>query len=622
MSALISLSGAGEADAYVRNRQRYLDALKGNEKAEFTRLRVMFVGQGKAGKSATVRSILGKKFNEEWDSTVGADVSESVISGSKWGDSKDKIDFASALAVKMMNRHKEMKSSSPKRIEKSPVVAPLPSSSKTEMNNTETTKGDQLQNKGHKRNSSVKNDQPKKRPQEDIIREYDEELILEAHERKNDLALSLWDFGDQEVFYTMHHIFLTKTGIYVLVFDMRELLELVTREEAKKYLRFWLRSINMHAPQAPLLLVGTFCAEIQSEIRGVDRIRGVDKILRELSKQFTSQIVANDNLVFFPIDNREKLNIQELRKAIEFTARNDRAMKQEVSIRWMAFLDELLSHKKSKSYLTMNGDVSHIASKFGLSRQEQEMALGLFHERGLIIHLTATETLRNIVIIKPQWIIDALGKVIRDSSIHVDISEYERDGLLDDAQLLFEEGIASRDLLGYLWNYDQTEFFIDLMKRTMLMSDYRNDCFLIPSLLKENKDMGAVDTRCVVDFSTTFLPHGVFQRLVCLCVEYVSRKTSFDDSIRMNKNCATFPAFAGQEVELVEDPSQQAILVSSSDVEKVIPIISSMLLKINGNVMGGRLKWKVLIDGKAFQPEKAVEVESPTLDLDVFLESL
>ena len=238
---------------------------------------------------------------------------------------------------------------------------------------------------------------------------------------------------------------------------------------------------------------------------------------------------------------------------------NDPAMKQEVSIRWMAFLDELLSHKKSRSYLTLNGDVSNIANKLGLSKQEQEIALTLFHERGLIIHLTATETLRKIVIIKPQWVIDALGKVIRDSTIHVDMPQYERDGLIEDAQLLFNKGIASRDLLGYLWNYDQTEFFIDLMKRTMLMSDYHQDNFLIPSILKENKDMGDVDTRCVIDFSATFLPHGVFQRLACLCVEYIARKDAFGDSVRMRKNYARFSDFAGQEVELVEEPSRQAI---------------------------------------------------------------
>ena len=80
------------------------------------------------------------------------------------------------------------------------------------------------------------------------------------------------------------------------------------------------------------------------------------------------------------------------------------------------------------------------------------------------------------------------------------------------AELLFEEGIASRDLLGYLWNYDQTEFFIDLMKRTMLMSDYHQDRFLIPSLLKENKDMGAVDTKCaLLIFLQLFYPMGYFK---------------------------------------------------------------------------------------------------------------
>lgn len=185
----------------------------------------------------------------------------------------------------------------------------------------------------------------------------------------------------------------------------------------------------------------------------------------------------------------------------------------------------------------MQGDVGKATKKLGLSGQEQEMALEFF-ERGLTIHLTATVTLRNVVIIKSQWLIDALGKVIRDSSIHVRQENFQKFGLEKDAKTLFEEeeGIASRDLLEHLWYNDRTEFLIDLMKRTMLMSNYGKDKFLIPSLLKKRDDAKLSNSACLFNFSETFLPHGLFQRLVCLCVEYVERTRKEDDSIVICKS--------------------------------------------------------------------------------------
>eukprot|EP00510_Aplanochytrium_minuta_P007483 CAMPEP_0184038134 /NCGR_PEP_ID=MMETSP0955-20130417/45027_1 /TAXON_ID=627963 /ORGANISM="Aplanochytrium sp, Strain PBS07" /LENGTH=66 /DNA_ID=CAMNT_0026326613 /DNA_START=184 /DNA_END=384 /DNA_ORIENTATION=- len=65
-------------------------------------------------------------------------------------------------------------------------------------------------------------------------------------------------------------------------------------------------------------------------------------------------------------------------------------------------------------------DVYDLAIKFGLSTQG-DSALQLFHEQGLIIHLTVSETLQNITMIKPRGLIDSLAKVNCDPGIHVDV---------------------------------------------------------------------------------------------------------------------------------------------------------------------------------------------------------
>src|SRR5438128_2473242 len=79
----------------------------------------------------------------------------------------------------------------------------------------------------------------------------EEQGCFEAKGKKR-ILLSLWDFGGQCVFYTMHSAFLTRYGVYCLVFKLTEFQTQEKTEEAIKYLLFWLRSVQMHAPDAPL----------------------------------------------------------------------------------------------------------------------------------------------------------------------------------------------------------------------------------------------------------------------------------------------------------------------------------------------------------------------------------
>ena len=65
------------------------------------------------------------------------------------------------------------------------------------------------------------------------------------------------DYGGQKVFYSLHHLFLTKNGVYLLIFDLRQVLD-SDAENAFAYLSFWLNVVWLHAPNTPVLLVGTF----------------------------------------------------------------------------------------------------------------------------------------------------------------------------------------------------------------------------------------------------------------------------------------------------------------------------------------------------------------------------
>lgn len=68
------------------------------------------------------------------------------------------------------------------------------------------------------------------------------------------VILALWDFGGQEVFHSLHHLFLTKNGLYCLVFDLVRLVQYP--KESLSKLSFWAESLLLHARQAPVILVG------------------------------------------------------------------------------------------------------------------------------------------------------------------------------------------------------------------------------------------------------------------------------------------------------------------------------------------------------------------------------
>lgn len=57
----------------------------------------------------------------------------------------------------------------------------------------------------------------------DAMKLFDGELFVEARVNADGIKMSIWDYGGQEVFYTLHHLFLTQYGVYMLVVNANTL---------------------------------------------------------------------------------------------------------------------------------------------------------------------------------------------------------------------------------------------------------------------------------------------------------------------------------------------------------------------------------------------------------------
>ena len=58
---------------------------------------------------------------------------------------------------------------------------------------------------------------------DDIMQKMPMDIVVEVAKegRKQEITFHTWDFGGQEVYYVLHHLFITE-GVYCLCFDMRK----------------------------------------------------------------------------------------------------------------------------------------------------------------------------------------------------------------------------------------------------------------------------------------------------------------------------------------------------------------------------------------------------------------
>jgi hypothetical protein len=98
--------------------------------------------------------------------------------------------------------------------------------------------------------------------------EVDNELVAkclsDGIQTESKLILSVFDYGGQSIFNVIHHFFLTRYGVYLLVFNMEWLAggDAVQQRNCLDYLRFWLNSVVIHTlnkkgETAPVAFVGT-----------------------------------------------------------------------------------------------------------------------------------------------------------------------------------------------------------------------------------------------------------------------------------------------------------------------------------------------------------------------------
>jgi hypothetical protein len=126
-------------------------------------------------------------------------------------------------------------------------------------------------------------------------------------------------------------------------------------------------------------------------------------------------------MLYFPLDNTRSVDASTqggtaLRHSIVAQAESLDFVKRQVPLSWTLFLDELL---KMDNVATLSLTEFHAqGNALGMRSDEVTKMLAYCHKLGMLLHWRHTPVLSNMVTVDPQWLVNAVARVIHSSELH------------------------------------------------------------------------------------------------------------------------------------------------------------------------------------------------------------
>jgi internalin A len=208
------------------------------------------------------------------------------------------------------------------------------------------------------------------------------------------LHLTTWDFGGQEVYRVTHQFFYSPRSLYLLVWRPRE-------GQDENAIEGWIRRVKLRiGDTGKIILVATYGAEGRNP---------------ELDFPYLKQKFGETLLESLNVDNETGLGIDRLRQVIAKHAATLPQMGELFSGAWIGARDEILAQATEHAYITWH-ELVDICNRHGLDSAERTTLVTLLHDLGHLIHFGEDEGLRDLVVLRPEWLTKAISFVLEDSA--------------------------------------------------------------------------------------------------------------------------------------------------------------------------------------------------------------
>ncbi|XP_060066669.1 uncharacterized protein LOC132546957 [Ylistrum balloti] len=300
------------------------------------------------------------------------------------------------------------------------------------------------------------------------------------------ISYSVWDFAGQTVYYNTHQFFLSDRAVYLLLWNIR-----LGHEHAG--LNFWLNSITVHAPKAPIFVVGTHMDQMTKIALPMDEMR-----------QSYHQIEG-----FHFVSSKNGNGIPDLKEALFKATLQQDYMGEKIPQVWLQLESNIASKRVNQSINVMDyKDIQAEALQVGIiNKTEVTQAIQFLHDLGMVQHFQ-NEYLKDRVVINPQWIVDVMACVVSVKQTVV------KDGQLMHSDI-YEVWKEYKDMASWLLKLTE-EFDLTYPLEgescnivPCLLPEKQPD-FEWPEVKKGKRRQKILETKLVYTFD--YLPAGLFNR--------------------------------------------------------------------------------------------------------------
>lgn len=305
---------------------------------------------------------------------------------------------------------------------------------------------------------------------------WDLKMSLEKSEK---FRFNIWDFVGQEKYDATHQFFITERTVYLFVTEARQ---------ESNYLDFdyWLNVVQMLGDNSPVIVV-------QNKID----LRKKSLPTAKYRSQFPNIVDFVDVSCADGYEETISNLVEVMRRAVRRLPQVGDALPGE----WVTIRNSLKD--LGVDYISYD-DYHEICHEHGLSTERADFLSRYFHDLGVIVHHQQDPLLKKLVILNPDWAVDAVYNVLDTRSIE------ERDGRFD-----------SRDL-EKIW---RDEKYADMQAELLaLMQNYQlcfelpgTGTYIAPELLAANpvkyKPIKKT-SRLTFIYLYAFMPAGLITRLI------------------------------------------------------------------------------------------------------------
>jgi len=326
---------------------------------------------------------------------------------------------------------------------------------------------------------------------------------------KNHVA-HIWDFGGQDVYYPVHRFFLTENSVFVLLASTRI---------AQNNFDYWIPTIYQFGSGSPILIAQT-CHD-------GNKAAWNDLGIYLANPNFN--IIKTHSLPYYEL-NLVKRNegLKQLKDAIIAQITNLPHYGRGVPHSWVAVRDQLPTEAKKHSLISFSqfekickkADVKNFSSLIDV-----EDCAKFLHSIGIILWYSDVADLKDIVVLKPEWAMNAVYKIIDDDRIQ------KRQGTIEqeDFDRLWRETI-------YLGKHDILKKMLQVFKISFPKKHKKQE-FIIPARLL-SMPAGAqwknLEPCLRLIYQFDFMPKGLVNQLSAELSRYIIGNEVWNNAVNFS----------------------------------------------------------------------------------------